>query len=283
MTSDRLIDGQMAFFITEDCGQDSPLLSPITLCCATAESCDPLESGAGERQQRVPGFSQEALSNLTVLLVGAGAMGGEIAEGLVRKGVGTLKILDFDTVALSNLNRQFFFKEDLYNPKSLALARNLKPHGFMGTRIIAWNLSFEQACEEQVELDCGVVISAVDDGRTRVAISRFARERRIPALFGGAATTADFAQLLVQEVDGPCFGCAFPDEVGGERNLCPGSPAIKDLFKGLAWLALYAVDSLIMDRPRYWNLHTLCPSEATFTESSMVERRADCPLCGGDE
>jgi molybdopterin-synthase adenylyltransferase len=283
MTADRPGDESLVLFITEDSSQDNPLPSPLTLRCATAESCDPLEPGVGDRQDRVPGFSQEALSNLSVLLVGAGAMGGEIAEGLVRKGVGTLRILDFDTVALSNLNRQFFFRQDVYEPKAWALARNLEPHGLMGTKIIAWNLSFEQACEQQVELDCDVVISAVDDGQTRVAISRFAREQGIPALFGGASTTADYAQLLVQEVGGACFGCMFPDEVGDERSPCPGSPAIKDLFKGLAWLALYAVDSLAMDRPRNWHLHTLCPSDAAFTVSSVVDRLPNCPLCGGGE
>ena len=278
MTANRAIEGK-----TPEYRSDHDPLSPTAYQCPTLAPSDPLEAGVGDRQGRVPGFSQEALSNLTVLLVGAGAMGGEIAEGLVRKGVGTLKILDFDTVEISNLNRQFFFEEDLYSPKSLALAYNLAPHGFLGTLIISWCLTFEEACKMPVEVDCDIVISAVDDGRTRVAISEYAKERGIPALFGGAAVTADFAQLFVQEVDGACFGCAFPDEVGNARNTCPGSPAIKDLFKGLAWLALYAVDSLVMDRPRYWNLHTLCPSEATFTESSMVERRADCPLCGGDE
>ena len=276
MTRERMNEDQRELLPFED----TYPLSPTVLRCATVGSLDPLEAGVGERQERVPGFSQEALSGLTVLLVGAGAMGGEIAEGLVRKGVGTLKILDFDTIDMSNLNRQFFFKDDVYEPKATTLARNLEPHGLMGTTIIAWNLSFEQALQDDADLECGVIISAVDDGRTRVAISQFAYRRRIPALFGGASTTANFAQLLVQEVDGACFGCAFSDEVGDERSPCPGSPAIKDLFKGLAWLALYAIDSLVMDRPRHWNLHTLCPSDATFTESSQVERRPDCPLCG---
>ena len=88
---------------------DARRLTPLALTCATVQPTDPLEASVGDRQGRVPGFSQDALSGLTVLLVGAGALGGEIAEGLVRKGVGTLKIVDFDTAALPNLNSQFFF------------------------------------------------------------------------------------------------------------------------------------------------------------------------------
>ena len=264
-------------------GQNARPAAPLALHCVKLEASDPLEAEVGERQSRVPGFSQEALSHLTVLIAGAGALGGEIAEGLVRKGAGTLKLLDFDIVELSNLNRQFFFREDLYEPKAWALARNLSPHGLLGTRIVAWNLSFEDALAGDADLDCDIVISAVDDGRTRVTISQFSRDRKIPAIFGGASVEANYAQIFIQEVGSACFGCAFPDEVGEKRNPCPGSPAIKDIFKTLAGIALYAVDSLVMDRPRSWNTYTYCPSDATFTESYTVELRQDCPLCGGGD
>jgi molybdopterin/thiamine biosynthesis adenylyltransferase len=250
------------------------------LRCRLLEPRNPRdEASVGDRQSRVPGFSQEVLSGLRVLLVGAGALGGEIAEGLVRKGVGTLTILDFDTVSLSNLNRQFFFAQDLYQPKAWALARNLAPHGAMGTKLIAHNLSFENARDAGVNLDCDVVISAVDDGGTRLTITRFCLDRRVPALFGGAAETADYANLFVQEPGGPCFYCAFAEGDRKDRTPCPGSPAIKDLFKQLAGLALYAVDSLFMERPRKWNLHTVCPSDATFTRSGSVRRQPDCAMC----
>ena len=191
--------------------------------------------------------SQAALSGLTVLLVGAGALGGEIAESLVRKGVGTLKILDFDTVSLSNLNRQFFFARDLYTSKAWALARNLAPHGVMGTKIIAHNLSFENAQEGGVDLSCDVIVSAVDDGQTRIALAKLGLDQELPVVFGGASQTADYANLFVQEVGGPCFGCAFPDELDEQRTPCPGNPAIKDLFMQLGGLMVYAIDALFME------------------------------------
>jgi molybdopterin/thiamine biosynthesis adenylyltransferase len=208
-------------------------------------------------------------------------MGGEIAEGLVRKGVGTLKLLDFDMVSMSNLSRQFFFPEDLYHPKAWALARNLQPHGAMGTRIIAWALSFEEAQEQGVDLSCDVVVAAADDGRTAVGVSRFATAAGIPAIFGGASRDATYATVFVQEPGGACFGCAFPHEAAEARNPCPGSPAVKDVFMGLGALALYAIDSLCMERPRSWNFHSLCPADPEFTLGKAIPRRADCPICGG--
>ena len=269
---------------TVDEVQSDPALAPLTLRCAKLQADeDGDEASVEDRQRRVPGFCQETISGLTVLVVGAGALGGAISEGLVRKGVGTLKTLDFDTVDVPNLNRQFFFVRDIHQPKAYALARNLEPHGAMGTRILAWNLSFENAQAAGVDLSCDVVVSAVDDAQTRGAITRFALEQKVPAVFGGASEKADYARLFVQEVDGPCFACAFPEEATGGRTPCPGSPAIKDLFMQVGGLALYAIDSLFMERRRTWNLYGLCPSDADLSTSGWVEKRLDCPICGTTE
>jgi molybdopterin/thiamine biosynthesis adenylyltransferase len=251
--------------------------SALILRCQRLQNDD---ESVAERQDAVPGFSQAALSELTVLLIGAGALGGEIAECLVRKGVGILKILDFDTVELSNLNRQFFFANDIGTPKAWALARNIAPHGLMGTRIIAHNLSFADALDNGVDLSCDVIVSAVDDGKARGDIAQFGLEHKIPVTFGGASQEANYAKLFVQEPDQACFACACPEEADGQRTPCPGSPAIKDLFMLLGSYMVYAIDTLFMDRPREWNLHTFCPRDAVFTESKQVNRRPDCPICG---
>jgi molybdopterin-synthase adenylyltransferase len=265
----------------EKLGDSEPLResnsSALILRCQKLQNDD---ESVAERQEGVPGFSQAALSKLTVLLVGAGALGGEIAECLVRKGVGTLKILDFDTVELTNLNRQFFFASDLGTPKAWALARNIAPHGLMGTRIIAHNLSFAVALDHGVDLSCDVIVSAVDDGEARGEIASFGLQHKIPVIFGGASQEANYAKLFVQEPNQACFTCACPEEADGQRTPCPGSPAIKDLFMLLGSYMVYAIDSLFMDRPREWNLHTFCPRDAAFTESKRVERRSDCPICG---
>ena len=48
----------------------------------------------------------EALQNSTVAIFGVGGVGGFVVEALARAGVGTLHIIDHDTVSISNLNRQ---------------------------------------------------------------------------------------------------------------------------------------------------------------------------------
>ena len=72
-----------------------------------------------DRQEKVLGFRQSVMDSLRVLQIGAGGLGGEIAQGLARKGVGTIKLFDGDAVSFSNLSRQFFYKEDLYRNKAV--------------------------------------------------------------------------------------------------------------------------------------------------------------------
>ncbi len=58
-------------------------------------------------------------------IAGAGGIGSNVAACLVRSGVRRLKIIDFDVVEKSNLNRQFYFHDQIGRPKVEALAENL--------------------------------------------------------------------------------------------------------------------------------------------------------------
>ncbi len=61
------------------------------------------------RQLLVPGISEEGQNNLLkkhILLVGLGALGTIASQYLVRAGIGSITLLDFDKVSLSNLHRQ---------------------------------------------------------------------------------------------------------------------------------------------------------------------------------
>ena len=58
-------------------------------------------------------------------IAGAGGIGSNVAACLVRSGVQQLKIVDFDSVDESNLNRQFYFHDQIGRPKVQALAENL--------------------------------------------------------------------------------------------------------------------------------------------------------------
>jgi sulfur carrier protein ThiS adenylyltransferase len=59
-------------------------------------------------------------------IAGVGGIGSNVAVNLVRSGIGSLKIVDFDRVDAGNLNRQFYFADQIGQFKTEALAHNLR-------------------------------------------------------------------------------------------------------------------------------------------------------------
>ncbi|MBU4267633.1 MAG: sulfur carrier protein ThiS adenylyltransferase ThiF [Acidobacteria bacterium] len=68
----------------------------------------------------------EKLKGTCIGIAGCGGLGSNCAMALARAGVGTLVIADFDTVTLENLNRQYYFREQVGQKKVLALQENIK-------------------------------------------------------------------------------------------------------------------------------------------------------------
>ena len=64
-----------------------------------------------DRQKRVDGWNQEAVSASKVLVVGAGALGNEVVKLLVQLGVGEIAVVDYDKIVKANLNRCVFFND----------------------------------------------------------------------------------------------------------------------------------------------------------------------------
>ncbi|MBT8318443.1 MAG: HesA/MoeB/ThiF family protein [Lutibacter sp.] len=70
---------------------------------------------------------QGLLQKAKVLVIGCGGLGSPIAIYLATSGIGELHLVDFDTVSISNLHRQVFFKvEDIKQPKAAVLANEIK-------------------------------------------------------------------------------------------------------------------------------------------------------------
>lgn len=236
------------------------------------------EDPVHDRQGRVPGFDQKKLNSAHVVLFGAGGLGGEVGEGLVRKGVGVLEAFDPDVVQLSNLNRQCFHKDDLYQNKALALAKNLVAEATDASLIVGHALSFGQATRS-IKLRADVVVCGVDSNATRVEVSRYFLDQR-PVVFLGVDELADHGYVFVQEPGGACFACLFPHALeDGGRQACAKVGAVKDILKVVAGIALYAIDTLLMDRKRDWNFKEVTLAGFAPDVSRRIDKRDGCPAC----
>ena len=102
----------------------------------------PAFTAAATTQAWHKGLSPEQSSLLQaaqVAIFGLGGLGSNVAMWLARLGVGQLLLYDFDRVELSNLNRQYYFVEDVGEYKAVALLKHLRavnPYGDYQSRVV---------------------------------------------------------------------------------------------------------------------------------------------------
>lgn len=234
--------------------------------------------GAEDRQNRIAGFDQELFSKSGVLCIGAGGIISHIARTLARKGIGHIALLDDDIVETSNLNRQHFYLEDLGKNKAVSLAENLERECIAATEIRAAGIRLEEAIAGGFDLTCDAAICGVDNNPARVAASRYFRTKGIPVIFAGVSRDGDHGYVFVQEKEGPCIGCLFPDMADDSRYPCPGTPAIADILQVVGALAVYALDTLLMTRPRRWNYRRISLLDGANDGASLVPERPGCRM-----
>lgn len=109
------------------------------------------------------------LNRSSVGIAGAGGIGSNVAAALTRAGIGRLVIADFDSVELPNLNRQFYFMDQIGYPKVEALRHNLElinPDVIIEThnRII----DAQNACS--IYSECDLLIEAFDSAEAKVML-----------------------------------------------------------------------------------------------------------------
>ena len=115
-----------------------------------------------------------ALESVRVGIAGAGGLGSNCAMHLVRSGVKHITIADFDVVNESNLNRQFFFRDQIGQKKVEAIKANLlriEPDA----DIRAVDMRLDASSAREVFADCGIVVEAFDAADAKVMlVSAFA-------------------------------------------------------------------------------------------------------------
>lgn len=235
--------------------------------------------GAEDRQRKIRGFDQEVFSKSSVLCIGAGGIISQIAPTLARKGIGRITLLDDDIVEASNLNRQRFYIKDIGKNKAISLAENLQLECIAATAIRGIPFRFEEAIARGIDLSCQVAICGIDNNPARIATSRHFRAMGVPVIFAAVSISGDHGYVFVQDANGPCIACMFPDMANDDRYPCPGTPAIADILQVVGALAGYAVDTLLMKRIRAWNYRSVRLSDGAFDGGMVVPSRKDCQLC----
>lgn len=183
----------------------------------------PLSSDELERYARhivlkeVGGPGQQKLRAARVLVIGAGGIGSPALLYLAAAGVGSLSVIDDDTVSLSNLQRQVIHSTSdvghLKTESAAAAVKRLNPHVKMETH--AMRLTADNAMALIAAYD--VVLDGSDNFATRYLVSDacyFAKRPLVTAALGTFDATLTTIRAHEKSADGtpnPTYRCLFPE------------------------------------------------------------------------
>lgn len=165
-----------------------------------------------QRQLQLPGFGkegQEKLAAAKVLVVGAGGLGVPVLQYLSAMGVGTLGIVDADTVSLSNLHRQVIYTSaDVGMRKVERCAEKLhqqNPDIFINTYPVF--LSVDNALD--ILRDYDVIVDATDNFNARYLINDACVMLNKPFVYGALQQFEGHVSVFNYQ-EGPTYRCLYP-------------------------------------------------------------------------
>ncbi|HTT08781.1 MAG TPA: molybdopterin-synthase adenylyltransferase MoeB [Gammaproteobacteria bacterium] len=222
---------------------------------------------------------QEKLLDARVLIIGLGGLGSPVAMYLAAAGVGTLVLVDHDTVELSNLQRQIVHAmPDLKRPKvESARDRLLALNPEVRILTLARRLDGQELFNEVDQAD--VTVDCTDNFASRFAANAACVRARKPLVYGAAIRFEGQVAVFHPAAGGPCYRCLYNDDTAVAEScsqtgvVAPLLGIIGSLQATEALKLIVGIDSgligrlLLLDGLRMeWN-------------SVIVRRDPHCPVC----
>ncbi len=163
---------------------------------------------------------QKKLLASKVLIIGAGGLGSPLGLYLAAAGVGTLGLVDFDVVDLSNLQRQIFHTNDeIGKPKIDSAERRIKGMN-PDTKVVKYPTMISSDNALSIIKDYDVVIDGTDNFPTRYLVNDACVFLNKPNIYGsifrfeGQATVfpaGGGSAFDGKPLEGPCYRCLYPE------------------------------------------------------------------------
>ena len=167
------------------------------------------------------------LNKFRVGIAGAGGLGSNCAAALVRSGVGHLVISDFDLVSLSNLNRQYYFSDQVGRKKVDALMDNLLRIR-EDVDIVSYDKVINEDNIEEIFKDCDIIVEAFDRSDMKEMLARKVIDLwpGRPLIIGsGMAGYGNTEKIRVRDLGDNLFSCG--DEISEvSDDLPPLAPRV---------------------------------------------------------
>ncbi|ACS86235.1 molybdopterin synthase sulfurylase MoeB [Musicola paradisiaca Ech703] len=238
------------------------------------------------RQIVLRGFdfdAQEKLKSSRVLIVGLGGLGCAASQYLAAAGTGHLTLLDFDTVSLSNLQRQVLHRDDRIGMTKVASAaatlQDINPHVVLEPI----NGVLDDAALQALIVRHDVVVDCTDNVTARDQLNRGCYAAKTALISGAAIRMEGQISVFTYQQDEPCYHC-LSRLFGDSALTCVEAGVMAPLVGVIGSLqALEAIKVLThYGQPLVGKLLLFDAMTLQFREIRLP-RHPGCSVCGATE
>jgi adenylyltransferase/sulfurtransferase len=225
---------------------------------------------------------QKRLKAAHILCVGAGGLGSPAALYLAAAGVGTIGIVDFDDVDLSNLQRQILHGTKDIGRSKLDSARDrlrdINPE--IKTELHECRFSSENASQLVARYD--VVVDGSDNFPTRYLSNDVCVFARKPNVYGSVFRFEGQTTVFAPHLGGPCYRCLFPEPPPPDSVPNCAQAGVLGVLPGIIGM-LQAIETIKLivgiGEPLVGRLLHFDALKVKFRELNL-RRDPECPVCG---
>ncbi|GDX40240.1 molybdenum cofactor biosynthesis protein MoeB [Armatimonadota bacterium] len=224
---------------------------------------------------------QKKLRAAKVLCIGTGGLGSPLTLYLAAAGVGTIGLVDFDTVDLTNLQRQIVHgTKDVGRPKIVSAQERLSdinPH----VNLVMYEAMFTSENAMEIAKDYDIIIDGTDNFPTRYLTNDVCVLLGKPNVYGSIFRFEGQASVFWAE-HGPCYRCLYPEPPppgmvpscaeGGVLGVLPGIVGCIQAAEAIKLI-------LGVGNPLIGRLLTFNALKMQFRELRL-RRDPECPICG---
>ncbi|RSL15737.1 adenylyltransferase/sulfurtransferase [Edaphobacter aggregans] len=224
---------------------------------------------------------QQKLKAAKVLCVGTGGLGAPLALYLAAAGVGTIGLVDFDTVDASNLQRQIIHSTSTVGKLKVDSAeimlKGLNPF----LNVVKHNTMLTSANALEIFKDYDVIADGTDNFQTRYLVNDACVLTGKPNAYGSIFRFEGQASVFATE-EGPCYRCLYPEPPppglvpscaeGGVLGILPGLVGViqaTEVIKLILGIGEPLIGRLLLVDALGMNFRTL-----------KLRKNPDCPACG---
>ena len=230
---------------------------------------------------QIQASGQERIGNAKVLCIGAGGLGSPALMYLAAAGVGTIGIVDFDTVDETNLHRQILYGQSDIGKKKVEVARTKIQESNPLVIVNTYPVRITTTNVLEIMTDYDIIIDATDNFATRYLINDAAVLLNKPYVWGSVNRFDGQAAIFWSSL-GPCYRCLHPTPPApGTVQNCAEAGVLGVLCASIASIQVNEVIKAITGIGEL-QIGKLMIYEALEAEYSKIDihKNPQCVICG---